>query len=70
MVVKSTYLVAELAHHQEEYYVWDCCAGTGNLLAGLTNKYNIYASTIDKADVQAMLQRIDTMNAAARDKEY
>ena len=36
---------------QEEYYVWDCCAGTGNLLAGLTNKYNIYASTIDKAKV-------------------
>lgn len=54
---------------QDEYYVWDCCAGTGNLLAGLTNKYNIYASTIDKADVQAMLQRIDTMNAAARDKD-
>ncbi|MDR0645208.1 MAG: hypothetical protein LBG05_09975, partial [Treponema sp.] len=26
---------------QEEYYVWDCAAGTGNLLAGLTNKYNV-----------------------------
>ena len=54
---------------QEEYYVWDCCAGTGNLLAGLTNKYNIYASTLDKADVQAMHQRIEAMNAAARDKQ-
>lgn len=46
---------------QEEYYVWDCCAGTGNLLAGLTNKYNIWASTLDKADVDVMLQRIEEM---------
>jgi hypothetical protein len=29
------------ANWQDEYYVWDCAAGTGNLLAGLTNKYNI-----------------------------
>ena len=47
---------------QDEYYVWDCCAGTGNLLAGLTNKYNIWASTLDKADVDVMHQRIDEMN--------
>ena len=44
---------------QDEYYVWDCAAGTGNLLAGLTNKYNIWASTIDKADVDVMHDRID-----------
>lgn len=44
---------------QEEYYVWDCAAGTGNLLAGLTNKYNIYASTYDQADVKVMHERID-----------
>jgi hypothetical protein len=43
---------------QDEYYVWDCAAGTGNLLVGLTNKYNIYASTIDKADVDIMKDRI------------
>ena len=43
---------------QDEYYVWDCAAGTGNLLAGLTNKYNIWASTIDKADVDVMHDRI------------
>ena len=43
---------------QDEYYVWDCAAGTGNLLAGLTNKYNIWASTIDKADVDVMMDRI------------
>ena len=43
---------------QEEYYIWDCAAGTGNLLVGLTNKYNIWASTIDKADVNVMEDRI------------
>ena len=43
---------------QEEYYIWDCAAGTGNLLAGLTNKYNIWASTIDKQDVEIMKDRI------------
>jgi len=46
------------ADWQDEYYVWDCAAGTGNLLAGLTNKYNIWASTLDKADVEVMKQRI------------
>jgi hypothetical protein len=68
--LSQQYIAAELGENwQEEYYVWDCCAGTGNLLAGLTNKYNIYASTLDKADVQAMHQRIEAMNAAARDKQ-
>jgi len=43
---------------QEEYYIWDCAAGTGNLLAGLTEKYNIWASTLDKADVDVMKERI------------
>ena len=44
---------------QDEYYIWDCAAGTGNLLAGLTNKYNIYASTLDQADVNVMHERIE-----------
>jgi hypothetical protein len=44
---------------QEEYYIWDCAAGTGNLLAGLTNKYNIWASTLDQADVNVMHERIE-----------
>jgi len=39
---------------QDEYYIWDCAAGTGNLLAGLTNEYNIWASTIDNPDVDSM----------------
>jgi len=43
---------------QEEYYIWDCAAGTGNLLTGLTNKYNIWASTLDKQDVEVMKDRI------------
>ena len=44
---------------QEEYYVWDCAAGSGNLLRGLTNKYNIYASTLDDSDVRVMHDAID-----------
>ena len=44
---------------QEEYYVWDCCAGTCNLLAGLTNKYNVWASTIDQPDVDIVHEIID-----------
>lgn len=43
---------------QDEYYIWDCAAGTGNLLAGLTNKYNIWASTLDQQDVDVMHDRI------------
>lgn len=47
---------------QDEYYVWDCAGGTGNLLFGLTNKYNIYVSTLDKQDVDVMHERIDSIN--------
>lgn len=41
-------------NYQEEYYIWDLAAGTGNLLANLTESHNIYASTLDKADVEIM----------------
>ncbi|MBE6332866.1 MAG: hypothetical protein E7070_11340 [Bacteroidales bacterium] len=69
--LSQQYLADELGENwQNEYYVWDCCAGTGNLLKGLTNKYNIYASTLEKADVQVMLQRIENMDNAARDKQH
>ncbi|MDR1148552.1 MAG: hypothetical protein LBK66_07965, partial [Spirochaetaceae bacterium] len=44
---------------QDEYIIWDCAAGTGNLLAGLVNKYNIWASTIDQPDVDTMHAMID-----------
>ena len=39
---------------QDEYYIWDCAAGTGNLLKGLTNSAHIYASTLDLSDVLIM----------------
>ncbi|MBO8439265.1 MAG: hypothetical protein IAC51_01285 [bacterium] len=57
--LSQQYLADELGEEwQDEYYVWDCAAGTGNLLNGLTNKYNIWASTLDQADVDVMLDRI------------
>ncbi|MCD8305660.1 MAG: hypothetical protein LUC49_03245 [Prevotella sp.] len=53
--LSQEYIARELGEDwQDEYYVWDCAAGTGNLLAGLTNKFNIYASTLDKQDVKVM----------------
>ena len=53
------YLAAELGENwQDDYYVWDCCAGTGNLLAGLTNKYRVWASTLDQQDVDVMRERV------------
>lgn len=53
------YLAAELGEEwQKEYYIWDCCAGTGNLLYGLSEPYRIWASTLDEADVQVMKERI------------
>jgi len=45
-------------NYQDEYYIRDCAAWTGNLLAWLTNKYNIYASTLDNADVIVMKDMI------------
>lgn len=57
--LSQQYLAEELGENwQEEYYIWDCAAGTGNLLEGLSNKYNIWASTIDKSDVEVMRTRV------------
>lgn len=57
--LSQKYLTDTLGENwQDEYYIWDCAAGTGNLLAGLTNKYNIWASTLDQADVNVMHERI------------
>ena len=39
---------------ENEYYVWDCAAGTGNLLVGLKNPARLFASTIDLNDVIMM----------------
>ena len=59
VTLSQKYLTDYLGENwQDDYIVWDCAAGTGNLLAGLTNKYNIYASTLDQADVNVMHERI------------
>ena len=58
--LSQQYIAAELGEDwQDEYYVWDCAAGTGNLLNGLQNKYNVWASTLDQADVDVMIDRIE-----------
>lgn len=49
-------------NYQSEYYIWDCAAGTGNLLANLTESHRLYASTLDKADVEIM-QELSSENA-------
>ncbi|MBD5347754.1 MAG: hypothetical protein HDR84_00705 [Bacteroides sp.] len=57
--LSQLYLEDELGENwQDEYYIWDCAAGTGNLLNGLVDKYKIWASTLDKADVDVMQERI------------
>ena len=57
--LSQQYLSDELGEDwQDEYDIWDCCAGTGNLLVGLTNKYRIWASTLDQSDVDVMHDRI------------
>ena len=52
-VEKAHDMLHEALHDfwQDEYYVWDCSAGSGNLLRGLTNYYNVYASTDMQDDV-------------------
>gem|GEM_PF-37010 len=56
--LSQEYLAQTLGENwQEVYYVWDCCAGTGNLLYGLTEKERIFASTLDDADVRFMQQQ-------------
>ncbi|WP_181235812.1 hypothetical protein [Helicobacter pylori] len=37
--------------YQQDYIIWDCAGGTGNLLNGLTNKANCFLSTLDSNDV-------------------
>ena len=57
--LSQEYLAKELGENwQDEYTIWDCCAGTGNMEAGLTNKYKVWASTLDQQDVDVMKERI------------
>jgi hypothetical protein len=43
---------------QDEYTVWDCAAGTGNLLDFMLEKRNVWASTLDPQDVCVMRDMI------------
>lgn len=58
--LSQKYLTIYLGENwQDEYFIWDCASGTGNLLTGLTNKYHIWASTLDQADINVINERID-----------
>ena len=64
--LSQQYLAEELGENwQDDFFVWDCCGGTGNLEAGLTNKYHIWVSTLDQADVDVIHDRIRHMNEAS-----
>ena len=55
----QSYIAAALGESwQDEYYVWDCAGGTGNLEVGLTNKYRVWVSTLDQQDVDVIHERI------------
>ena len=57
--LSQDYLASVLGENwQDDHYVWDCCCGTGNLEVGLTNKYNVWVSTLDQQDVDVIHQRI------------
>lgn len=57
--LSQEYLARELGEYwQDNYYIWDCCGGTGNMEAGLTNKLNVYVSTIDASDVGVIKEHI------------
>jgi len=43
---------------QDEYYIWDCCAGTCNLQAGLMNPHRVWASTLEQPDVDIVHENI------------
>ncbi|BAM31295.1 conserved hypothetical protein [Helicobacter cinaedi CCUG 18818 = ATCC BAA-847] len=59
----QSYLAKALGeNYQSEYYIWDCAAGTGNLLTNLTESHRLYASTLDMADVEIM-QELSSKNA-------
>ncbi|EPV2543371.1 hypothetical protein ACV285_000790 [Campylobacter upsaliensis] len=59
----QNYLAKALGeNYQSEYYIWDLAAGTGNLLTNLTESHRLYASTLDKADVE-IIQELSSKNA-------
>ena len=43
----------------DDFYIWDCAGGTGNLLQGLTNSRNLFISDINIENVYIMQGRIE-----------
>src|SRR5574344_327161 len=41
-------------YNLDDYVIWDMCAGTGNLEMYLSNKTNVYLSTLNGSDVDTM----------------
>ena len=59
MEKSQEYLSSVLGENwQDEYYIYDCAGGTGNLEVGLTNKYRVWVSTLDQQDVDVIKERI------------
>lgn len=51
------YMAAAFGEDFANMYIWDCAAGTGNLLVGLPQqRHNIFASTLMEPDVEIMRQ--------------
>ncbi|WP_158654415.1 hypothetical protein [Helicobacter salomonis] len=50
--------------YENDYIIWDLAAGTGNLLVGFVNPSNVYASTLDKNDVEIMKARASKVQLA------
>jgi hypothetical protein len=49
------YMAQAFGDDFSDMYIWDCAAGTGNLLVGLPqDKRNMFASTLDDSDVRVM----------------
>jgi hypothetical protein len=58
--LSQEYLAKAFGHDwQDEYYIWDCACGTGNLLAGLTDKFKIFASDYDQSNIDVIHEMID-----------
>ncbi len=45
---------------QDDYYIWDCACGTGNLELGLVNQTQVFMSTLDDGDLRIM-EKLKTM---------
>lgn len=51
------YMAAAFGDNFKDMYIWDCAAGTGNMLVGLPQeRRNIFASTLMEPDVEIMRQ--------------